>query len=262
MLCIRARVASSCAAGPAARGIELAAWPRAARRRHQGEVPILLSWAGTRGCSSRKRCRRGRRADLGRAGPVEGRRHGRAIRAAHDEPLGRAHVRDRARRARRPGCGCRCGRPRSAARRSPARPRGRARASSSATSAGSWKPSSLTDRITQGVGERPRPGPTSAAHGVARAVEGAARGAAVDPLARDAVGLRAVAADDGLPHVVVREVGVLVVGRVEVGAVDARPARARGRCASRARHLARRARRPASGSRSSSGLQAARRRRS
>ena len=103
-------------------------------------------------------------------------------------------------------------------------------ASSSATWAGSWKPSSLTEQDHPGRGQRA----DERLERVPRrrgAVEGAAGRAAVDPLARHAVGLGAVAADDGLPHVVVREVGVLVVGRVEVGRVDAvegaRPARGR-----------------------------------
>ena len=57
-------------------------------------------------------------------------------------------------------------------------------------------------------------------------VEGALALAAVDPLAGAAVGLGLVPADQGLPDVVVAEVLVLVVGRVDVG--DVAPQRARG----------------------------------
>ena len=52
-------------------------------------------------------------------------------------------------------------------------------------------------------------------------VEGALALAAVDPLARDPVGLGVIPADQGLPDMVVAEVRVLIVGRVDVDDVGA-----------------------------------------
>ena len=64
--------------------------------------------------------------------------------------------------------------------------------------------------------------PRQRVRGLAPPVERALRRPAVDALAGDAVVLGRVPADQRLPHVVVREVGVLVVRRVEVGALARR----------------------------------------
>jgi len=66
-------------------------------------------------------------------------------------------------------------------------------------------------------GDEPGQGPGHLATAVEHALGGLVAG--VDPLAGDAVVLRGVPAHEGLPHVVVGEVAVLVVGRVEVGQV-------------------------------------------
>ena len=139
--------------------------------------------------------------------------------AAHEEVLGVREVRDRADALGPTGRGCRSGRRRSVAAARRPRRRGPRSASSASISPGRWKPSSENETTSQRA-----PGPLDQVgqrrSGLPAQVVGALARAAVGALARDPVVVGRVPPHERLPHVVVAEVGVLVVGRVDVRQVD------------------------------------------
>ena len=148
-------------------------------------------------------------------------------------PGGRRRARRRRRRTRgsargtrcRPSCragrGCRCGRPRSEPEsklRTSTAPRGEHMSTSSSNDS---HDSSLYDSTSSSASTRAHDGPQRVRHATPT-IEDAlrVRVARVDPLAGHAVVLGRIPRDERLPHVVVGEVAVLVVGRVEVGEVE------------------------------------------
>ena len=195
--------------------ISTALAPKTASARTIVELVIVIR-------TSARRQRRRSRVQLGRLSPAASMALSTsAAGPADSETLEVAQVRDAGPPCARTGRGCRSERRRSASSRTRAAPRARG---ARTWPRGRHRPSqdsSLQDTTTTVASMFSTISRQGGGHGRLR-VEVAARGGVlrVDALAGDPVVGRRVPADQGLPDVVVREVAVLVVGRVEVGEVD------------------------------------------